>query len=247
MLVRKFFKYKYFLSSLILLSASIFAATDESKETGKDLPRDEIFPPKDGKIPPLQGKISEGRYHAPQGVFSCQAYDFGEGSYTAQDGLLEQAACVGFYNALADFKKAEILLLPGLEKKTSDEKKLKSVFESFGLGILRTVDNAQGIEILKEEMLGDDMFFAAISVQKMSVLESPNGQRLPATRGYLIFQDKDKLAVLSNQLVTLSGQRHEPKKHIEKLKREILEFRKTFEFGAIPESVIEKMKSEAPS
>jgi hypothetical protein len=247
LLVRKFFKYKYFLSSLILLSTYVFAATDQSKETTKDLPRNEIFPPADGKIPPLQGKITEARYHAPRDVFSCQAYDFGEGNYTAQDGLLEQAACVGFYNALSDFKKAEILFFPGLEKKTWGEKELKGAFERFGIGILKSVDTAQGINVLKEEMLGDNMFFAAISVEKMSVLKSPNGQHVPSTRGYLIFQDKDKLAVLSNQLVTLPGQRHEPKKHVERLKREILEFRKTFEFGAIPESVIEKIKSEASS
>lgn len=247
MLVRKFFKYKYFLSSLILLSTSVFAATDQSKETTKDLPRDEIFPPEDGKIPPLQGKISERRYHAPQGVFSCQAYDFGEGSYTAQDGLLEQAACVGFYNALADFKKAEIIFLPGLEGKISGEKELKDAFEGFGIGILKSVDNAQGIKVLKEEMLEDNMFFAVISIDKMSVLKAPSGQHVRSTRGYLIFQDKDKLAVLSNQLVTLPGQIHEPKKHVEKLKREILEFRKTFEFGPIPESVIEKRKREASS
>jgi hypothetical protein len=246
-LVIKFLKYKYLISSLILISTSVFAATDQSKETAKDLPRDEIFPPENGKIRPLHGKISNGRYHAPQGVFSCQAYDFGEGSYIAQDALLEEAACVGFYNAQADFKKAEIIFLPGLEKKTWGEKELKNAFESFGIGILKSVDNAHGIKVLKEEMLGDGMFFAAISIEKMSVLKFSNGQFVPSTRGYLVFQDKDKLAVLSNQLVTLPGQKHEPEKHVERLKREILEFRKTFEFGAIPESIIEKLKSEAAS
>lgn len=247
MLTGKFFRNKYFFSPLMLLSTSVFAATDQSKETTKDLPRDEMFPPEDGKILPLQGKISEGRYHAPKDVFSCQAYDFGEGRYTAQDGLLEQSACVGFYKSFVEFKKAEIIFLPGLEKRTWGEKEFKDVFEDFGIGILKSVDNAQGIIVLKEEMLGNNVFFAAISVEKMSVLKSPNGQHVPSTRGYLIFQDKDKVAVLSNQLVTLPGQKHEPKKHVEKLKQEILEFRETFEFGAIPESVIEKIKSETSS
>lgn len=64
-----------------------------------------------------------------------------------------------------------------------------------------------------------------------------NGQYVPFTRGYLIFQDKDKLAVLSNQIVIVPGQRHEPEKHVERLKRDILEFRKTFEFGLTPISV----------
>ena len=156
MLTRNFFKYKYFLL-FIALSTSVFAATDQSKETAKDLPRNEIFPPENGKIPPLHGKISDGRYHAPEGVFSCQAYNFGEGNYTAQDDLLERAACVGFYNARGDFKKAEILFIPELEKKTLGETALKDAFKGFGIGLLKSVHNAQGITILKEEMLGDDI------------------------------------------------------------------------------------------
>ena len=94
---------------------------------------------------------------------------------------------------------------------------------------------AQGIKVIKEEMLEDDLFFAAISIDKMSVLKV-NRHYVPSTRGYLIFQNKDKLAVLSNQLVTLPRQKHEPEKHVEKLKQEILEFKKTFEFGPSPVS-----------
>ncbi len=218
----------------MLISASAYANTDKISEKSTELPRSEIFPPEDGKLPPLQGKIIDGRYYAPKNVFSCRAYDFREGAYTAQDGLLEQAACVGFYNAVADFKKAEVLFMPGIEKKTLDEKALKDAFEGFGIGILKTVDNAQGIEVLKEEMMAGNMFFAAISVEKMSVLKASNGRYMSSTRGYLIFQDKDKLVVLSNQEVTLPGKKHTPKKHVEKLKNDILEFRKTFEFGLIP-------------
>ena len=95
-----------------------------------------------------KGKIVDGRYYAPKNVFFCRAYDFIKGACTAQDGLLEQAACVGFYNAVADFKKAEVLFMLGIEKKTLDEKALKDAFEGFGIRILETVDNAQGIEVL---------------------------------------------------------------------------------------------------
>ena len=127
--------------------------------------------------------------------------------------------------------------MPEIEKKTLDEKALKDAFEGFGIGILKTVDNAQGIEVLKEEMMVGNMFFAAISVEKMSVLS------VPSTRGYLVFQDKDKLVLLSNQEVTLPGQKHTPKKHIEKLKNDILEFKKTFEFGPIPYPPTEKAEN----
>ena len=69
---------------------------------------------------------------------------------------------------------------------------------------------------------------------------------MSSTRGHLIFQDKDKLVVLSNQKVTLPGQKHTPKKHVEKLKADILEFRKTFEFGSIPTFPTTE-KAEIPS
>lgn len=243
MQIEKYFKYSFLL--LTLQFSSLFPSADQRKETVKNLSQEECFCPKSGKIHLLQGKISDGRYYAPQGVFSCQACDLGEGKYIAQDALLDQVACVGFYNHMADHKKAEIFLFPGLEKKTSDEKDLKRAFQSFGVGILKSVDQAQGVEILTEEMLDGGMFFALVSVQKISFLKYPNGQPMPVTRGYLVFQHKDKLALLSNQLVTLSGQKHEPMKHMKWLKREILAFQKTFEFGAIPESVLEKIKNKA--
>ncbi|MGH2611744.1 MAG: hypothetical protein ACRDFB_01690, partial [Rhabdochlamydiaceae bacterium] len=174
-------------------------SANQNAERLAELPRSEIFPPEDGKPVSLQGKILNGRYYAPKNVFSCQADDFGEGAYLAQDGLLEQAACVGFYSSIANFKKAEVMFMPGLEKKSLERKALKDAFDGFGIGILKTVDNAQGIEVLTEEMVGDTLFFSAISVEKMSVLKAPNGKYMSSTRGYLVFQDKDKLIVLSNQ------------------------------------------------
>ena len=80
----------------------------------------------------------------------------------------------------------------------------------------------------------------------MSVLNASNGEQMASTRGYLVFQEKDKLVVLSDQRVTLPGQNHDPKKHIEKLEQDILEFKKTFEFGLIPTPSIEKSE-DVPS
>ncbi len=233
----------HLLLSSTLFSMSLFAISDQDSSKRKTLPRDEIFPPEDGKIPPLKGKISKGRYFAPEGAFSCQAYDFGRGSYVAQDGLFEFIACVSFYSPVFDFKKAEILLLPALKKGTFGEKELKKAFDDFGIKILEVVDNAQGIKVLKEEMLEDGAFFTVISIDRMSVLSLGEGHYPSSTRGYLIFQENDKLVVLTNQLVTRLGKKHEPEKHVEKLKQEILEFRNTFEFGAIPQSVVEYFKS----
>ena len=229
---------KNYLSFFVLSLTAVSAYTNPTQpsENPSELARSEIFPPEDGIFVPLQGKIIDGRYHSPKGVFSCQAYDFDEGSYISQDVLFAHAACVSFYNSICDFKKAEILLIPGLENKHLDKNALKGTFERFGIRILEKVDYAEGIEVLNEEMVGDDnMFFAAISVEKMSVLRDANGEHMASTRGYLIFQDKDKIAVLSNQIVTLPGKKHTPKNHIEKLKQDILDFRETFEFGPIPE------------
>ncbi len=206
----------------------------QSTEQARELPRSEIFPPQDGKTKPLQGKIVAGRYYAPRDIFSCQADNFGASTYLAQDILIdEQAMCVGFYNSIGDFKHAETMFLRKLRDKVLDGEALKRGFESFGIGILKEVDNAQGIEILREEMI-DNLFFAAISIGRTSVLRSANGEHPSATRGYLVFQNKDKLVILSNQLVTPQGQKHIPQKHVERLKSEILEFKKTFEFGPTP-------------
>ncbi len=40
--------------------------------------------------------------------------------------------------------------MPGIGDKILSEKGLKEAFKSFGIGILKTVGSAQGIEILKE-------------------------------------------------------------------------------------------------
>ncbi len=212
------------------LSGHAIAASVDNKII--DLPRSEIFPPEDLKLVPLQGEIANGRYYAPKNVFSCKAYDFGSGTYIAQDTLMDCAACVGFYSSKANFKKAEVAFTPTLKK--LDRKALREVFDGLGIGILKTVDHAQGIEVLKEEMIENYMLFVAISIQKMAVLRDLNGNYMSSTRGYLVFQDKDKLVVLSNQEVTLAGQRHVPNNYIDKLKGDILEFRKTFEFGPVP-------------
>ncbi len=202
-----------------------------SSEKSTKLSPSEIFPPKNGRMIPLQGRIVNGRYHSPEEIFTCDAYDFGEGRYLAQDALLDCAVCVGFYNSTGRFKRAEVLFFPGNE----DEKiKLKEFSLGFALGILKDVDNAQGIDILSEEMIEDDMYFVAMSIEKMDVLTDGLGRFIASTRGYLAFQERDKVVVLSNQQTTLPGQKHTPQQHIEALKKDILNFRKTFAFRPSP-------------
>lgn len=84
-------------------------------------------------------------------------------------------------------------------------------------------------------MIDKKMFIAFISIDKMAVLQNTNGRHPRATRGYLIFQAEDKLVVLSNQNVTEPGSAHKPRNHIERLRKEILDFKQTFEFGPIPD------------
>jgi hypothetical protein len=175
-----------FFSLPILFFAICYANTNQIAEKPTKLRRSEIFPPEDGKLIPLQGKIVRGRYYAPKNVFSCQADDFGQGAYLAQDVLLEQAASVAFYSPIASFKNVEVLFMPGLEKKSLEREALKDAFDVVGIGILKTVDNAQGIEILTEEMVGNALFFSAISVEKMSVLKARNGEYMSSTRGYSV-------------------------------------------------------------
>jgi len=202
----------------------------------------DIFPPRDGKLKPLKGKIIDKRYYAPENVFSCEADDFGQGGYLVQDALFEVAACVGFYNTNANFKKAEVFFTPPLEKKRLDRKALRNFFDDLGIGILKKVDNAQGIEVLEEKMVGEHMLFIALSIEKMSVLKSFDGKHMSSTRGCLIFQEKDKVILLTNQEATPPSQDHQPRKHTERLKKEIIDFQKTFKFGAIPTSAVQEGK-----
>lgn len=137
----------------ILLLTSSYVGTNQSIEKPVELHRSDMFPPKDGKLRLLQGKVVNGRYYAPKNVFFCEADYFGRGTYLAQDALLAQAACVGFYSTEANFKKAEVLFMAGIEKKILNREALKDAFDRFGIEILQTVDHAQGIEILNEEVL----------------------------------------------------------------------------------------------
>lgn len=214
---------------------SVEINTDPISKKPTTLRPTEIFTPDKGGIDRLQGKILNGRYYAPKNVFSCLPDSFGEGKYIAQDALLNQAACVGFYSPIGNFKKAEVIFTPSLENKKLDKPDLRDAFDSFGIGILKTVDSAEGIEILVEEMVENNMLFVSISIEKMAVLRASNGKFKSSTRGYLVFQDRDKLILLSNQKVTPPGQKHTPKQHMEWLKKDILEFRKTFEFGDLPQ------------
>lgn len=219
---------------VFLLLTNVYAQSNQEQIKTIKLDRSEIFPPEDGHLEPLKGKIIDGRYYSPKNVFSCQADDFGEGKYLSQDMLIERAACVGFYNSSGSSKMAEIMFFPGMEKRNLGEKDFKYMFESFAIGMLKKADNAQDIKILQEELLENNMFFVAISIGKTFFLRDKNKKYLSSTRGYLVFQEKDKIVFLSNQVATPFAKEHTPKKHVETIKKEILEFRNTFEFGPTP-------------
>ena len=185
-----------------------------------------IFPPKDGKLNPLVGKIIDGRYYSSEGIFSCKAYDFGENKLLSQDHHVELSHgsynVVGFYNSKGNFKKAEVVVVAD-DMKHSDEKALKKAFNHFGTGTLKLIDNAQGIEILKEEMITDKILFVAISVEKMLALNIHS----PCAMGYLVFQEENKLVLLSNKEIKIP-QKMKINDMIENLKKDLLEFKDTF-------------------
>jgi|GEM_PF-6906809 hypothetical protein len=191
----------------------------------------EVFLQSDEKSISLFGKLNSGRYFSSGEVFSCSAVDFGRGKYVMQDFSDEHAICVAFYNGAGSFVKAEILIIPGIKNRALGKDDFKGVFDDFAMGILKTVDHAKDVVILKEEMLGaEHALFMAVSVRKMTFLKSSCGKYMPATRGYLVYQENDKFVILSNQIPTLPGQKHIPRNHLPKLKEELLEFKKTCEF-----------------
>lgn len=206
------------------------ALSSTSEENPADTDAFEFFPSKSGKLLPLQGRIIEGRYLSPNGTFSCKAEDYNSGQYIAQDGLMEGAEAVGFYGTMGRFQKAEIIFIPEIKNKTMEKKDLEKMFESFGIGILEEVDHAEGIEILKKEMIGDKMLFAALSIKKMSIAKDADDNHLSSTRSYLVYQEHEKIVLLSNQILTPHGIPHTPKSYVKPLREDILAFQKTFDF-----------------
>ncbi|MBS0622195.1 MAG: hypothetical protein JSR80_04465 [Verrucomicrobia bacterium] len=198
--------------------------------------------------PPLAGKVVEGRYYAPNNMFSCQFNALGEEKYKAGDEFLDKKAVATmfpdqagdgdwgivsaiFFDAVGNYKRADVFDL-GWEK--LDGKVLKEAFEAFGIEALEAFEEAKGIERLSEEMIGDEMFFVALSIKNTGLLKEFYGRDMPSTRGYLVFQDGDKLILLVNQRVTLTGKSQAPGQHEEDLKNELLNFKKTFEFDLVP-------------
>lgn len=218
-----------------LENVNIQISTNQSKEEKSNNSASAIFAPGNDE-PRLKGKIVESRYFSPQNIFSCHADDFGRGKYIAQDGFFEGFVGVSFYDPMANFKKVEVLIFPEDWKPKDEKQHLKSSFDTFGIGILKTVDSALGVKILKEEMIGDSILFTIVSIEKMSVLRDSNGNYTSSTRGYLVFQNENKLVLLSNQIVTPYEQKHTPEKHIEKLQQSILDFKKTFELNPLVKS-----------
>lgn len=189
-----------------------------------------------GGLSPIKGKILEGRYYADKNVFSCEAQNFFQGKYVAQDLLDDNMACIAFYSFENHFKQAEIMFLRDANGFRFDTKeKLKMAFESMGLTMLDMVYKAENIEILQEEMIGDDVLFVALSS-----LVKMYGNPLHVTRSYLAFQKDDKLVLLANQRATVSGEDHTPKKHIEGLREDLLNFKSSFTFGPTPPPSVKK-------
>lgn len=172
----------------------------------------------------LFGKIVKGRYYSPDKLFSCKANDFGEGQYISQDGFTDNTVSLGFYNSDGDFQRAEMIILAN-DKRVLNNQELETFFYDLGIGILETVDDAKGIEILQKEVINENILFFALSIQSTCYFHS-----LPLTRGYLAFQEKDKLVLLCSQLVTMPGESHKPELHIQKLKEDLFAFKDTFEF-----------------
>ena len=61
----------------------------------------------------------------------------------------------------------------------------------------------------------------------MPALKKLNNKDGPVMRGYLVFLEKGKVVILSNQ-IAVPIEHHKSLQNIENLRKDILEFRKTF-------------------
>lgn len=225
----------------LLCLVPLIAHADQKKEEDRSL-----FIPTEEQPLLLQGKIEGERYYSPQNVFSCQADDYGQGYFIGHDALLPQAACVALYSEKGAFKKAEIMFWPGVEKCKEQNMILKTTFEGFGIHTIKDVDFGEGIKIIQEEMLSDNVFFGAVSIDNLPYMNPFGDFQIRYSRGYLVYPVKDKLVVLSNQILTLPDQPHEPEKKIDRLKSELLAFKETFQFGPNPKIEKAVKKEDTP-
>lgn len=182
----------------------------------------------------LNGQVIEGKYHSSKNVFSCDTSVFGKKYTASQDRLDEDCAAAAFYDE-GNFNKIEIIKSPGIEKRDTSKEILKGAFDCFVIGILNEVDHAEGINILSEEVLeieGCQVLFVAISVKKTD-FSKKDGQNFELTRGHLIYVEKDKVVVLSNQIASLQPSKEDHKNKIALLKEEILRFMKSVSFNVV--------------
>lgn len=101
-------------------------------------------------------------------------------------------------------------------------------------------DDEEGQKLLLEKLYDDDLIdgeaFFFFSIKKSIVLGDPSKQRR-ITRAYMRFREKDTLGIICSQKVTPEGCRHNPKRHLKGLKKNLVEFRKTLKLESASTTV----------
>ncbi len=83
------------------------------------------------------------------------------------------------------------------------------------------------IDKMTEDTMLEDKMFWFFSIKESPVFGNPNN-KLAATVGYMRFREKDTLIYLRSLKLTPCGKKHRPERHINRLKRELINFRKSF-------------------
>lgn len=210
--------------SLLIQSKSLMASEKTVTNTTQLLYSDMKNPFK------LHGHISENQYYSEKNLFSCQVQDFGRGSYIANDITLDDMSGVIFYHPSGHFKKAEVISMPVIKTKSLNKEDLQQAFETFGVGLIKAVDQAKGIQILQQKILSNGALFSLLSVDSIRSLKEFNVIPIPAIIAYLIYKEQDKLIILSYQKATPFNENPPTEVLTETMKQDILAFKETFVF-----------------
>lgn len=225
-----------YLVAFVLMNIATYADTDEISQK-LIASQETVFSFKNERSKLFRGEILNGRYNAPDNIFSCKADSFGEDDYLIYEWLDGDCARVGFYSPAGDYKLASIVFIPGLEEKKSDPKAISGASERFKIKVFNFEEDCEGMTLLTNEMIGDEMHFLSVSFDKVPLLGKP-GKYVSATKAYLVFLDKDYYVLLSNQKTRDPRRLYTPKMHVNRLKKELIAFKKSFQFSSTSDRIV---------
>ncbi len=185
----------------------------------------------DEKSVSLKGKIVEGRYYFSNNSFSCRAQNFGYPEPKVVDYVIDQIVSgVVFFGESENLIGVKVITLPEPVETQFHYATCKKMIDLFGLIRFNQNEDTAGIEILEEETPENNALFIAISIATQNHLKPSKADCLRSVRGFLAFQQGNTVILITSQEAISPDDKRAPKRLIETLKRDLLDFKNSMEF-----------------